>query len=148
LVASALLLLIVGGSIITAAALAPAPWARSQVHYLRGCHPASTKVVGSIARTIHGDFRIEWAVVVASKDAAVATALVSGTLDIGGLKVPLDRQPADYALVPGPLAPNNDLARRLSPSVTPLIVGGPVGSAWDQVNNDRVVAENCALAAP
>ena len=32
-------------------------------------------------------------------------------------------------MVPGPLAPNNDLARRVSPSLTPLFVGGPIGSA-------------------
>ena len=138
--------LAMGIAVVTAAAAAPAPWARSQVHYARGCHPAPTSVVNKIEHSIQGDFRIEWAVVVASKDAAVASALLSGTLDVDGRQVPLDRQPADYALVPGPLAANNDLARRVSPGLPTLIAGGPIGSAVDQVNNDRVVAENCAAA--
>jgi hypothetical protein len=136
---------VIGVAVVTAAVLAPAPWARSHVHYARGCHPAPTDLVSRIARTVHGDFRIQGAVVVGSKDAAVASAVISGTLDVGGLTVPLDRQPADYVLSPGSLAPNNDLARRISPSLQPLFVGGPIGSAWDQINTDRVEAENCAL---
>jgi hypothetical protein len=60
--------------------------------------------------------------------------------------LPLDRQAADYALVPGPFGAVNDLARQISPYVPVVFGNGPIGSPYDQLSSDRIAAEACALS--
>jgi hypothetical protein len=77
--------LVIGAAIIIASAVAPAPWGRSQQHYARGCRPAPSSVVTKITSSVHGDFHVQRVVVYGSGSAAAATAVVSGTLTVGGM---------------------------------------------------------------
>lgn len=136
-VASVAVFVLGGAAIVVASALAPKPGEQSS--YARGCHPAPRDVAQRIQQAVAGDFRLGRIVVYGGRHAAVASALVSGTLPVGDVSVPLDPTPVDWSLTPGPPGAMNQLAGDVTPSLRGLLVDR--GADVDDV---RLAAERCA----
>jgi hypothetical protein len=138
------LLFLVGGSIVAAGAVAPNGVSRlGGVSYPTGCHPAPKSLADKLRHYIHGNYRLDTVVTYGSANAAVASALVSGTMVIGGANFPIEHEVADWQLRPGPIAASNSLASEISPNRQPAMLGVPFGTGGDEVRQDQAAAENC-----
>ena len=143
------LLFVIGGSIVTAGALAPHGVAGvGGAGYPHGCHPAPKSLADKLRHYVHGKYRLEKVVTYGSSNAAVASALVYGSMVIGGADFPIEHEVADWQVRPGPIAAFNALADEISPTRQPALVGAPFGTGDDEVRQDRVAAENCVTNPP
>ena len=116
--------------------------------YPLGCHRAPPSLANSLKRRIQGDYRLSGVVTFGSPHAAVAAALVSGPMVIGGANFPVDHQVADWQLRPGPLVAANPLAAEVTPDRQRGMVGPPFGTGDDEVQKDRVAVEACVTNPP
>ena len=141
------LLFILGATIVTAGAVARrSPDGLAESSYPLGCHRAPRALFDRLSRNIHGDYRLNAVVTYGSPHAAVAAALVSGSMRIGGANFPIDREVADWQVRPGPLAAANPLADAISPDRQRGVVGAPFGTGDDEVQRDRMGAESCVTS--
>jgi hypothetical protein len=137
------LLFVIGTSIVTAGALAPNRTDGGGPSYARGCHPAPASLVGQLRSYVRGDYRLDRVVTYGSAHAAVAAALVSGSMVIGGATFPVDHEVALWQVRPRPIFALNGLAQEISPSRQPGVVGAPFGTGDDEARQDRLGAQEC-----